>query len=303
MNPDNSLNNPSTPAENTSPVTGSQQKQSSSGEDEMFIIRPPEKKPLDKRSMAIFIALSVLGILLLLGVLIFALISSASGLANDYRRLSLIQVKKIDPSLALLAPSEVLNKRDIEQPIKTINLSQQSQPSLENVLVIGGLSARYTQTEELQKDVRLHYSHVDSYVGDLKKLIAFDDNLKTILTQEPNLSAIINPNDPLSARTVGGSYLGFSKNIESQATPLQMSSLKKQLVASYKKKSAIYLNWAQALEAGDMSSGARAAQELVVETSNITPLAQDENYVKLFNPGYQTLLKDQKTLKSQLASL
>jgi len=301
MNPTEPNLPPNQPAPNTSGGSTGDKKPLFPKGDDMFIIRPPAKKPLDKKAIIIVSLLSFLGLVVLVTVLVFSLIGSASGLANDYRRLAFIQVKKLDTPLKDLQPLTVLNKRDINQPIKTITLSKQSQPSLENVLVVGDWSARYKETVTLQSEVNSHYSHIENYHKDLATLIAFDDNTTEILLNEPNLAATVKPGDPLSIRTLSGSYEGYAKAIDDMAAPHEMTDLKKQLVTVFRTKSTIYLNWARSLEAGDATAGTLAAQKLSQQTAKIAPLVADQHYATLMNPSYQKLTTQQKSLENRLA--
>ncbi len=271
-------------------------------EDELFVIQPPEKKPLDKKSVFIVIAISVIGVILLVVVLVFALIGSASGLANDYRRLASLQLGKIEKPLKELEPGAVLNERSLEEPVKAIDLSRQSLPSLESVLFVGSWSERYTQTQALENDIRQHYKNADAYTKDLKSLIAFDDVITSISEKEPNLAATVNPTNSLSIRSAGGSYEEFAKEIEKQPAPKGISQTKKQLAEAYHNKSTIYLTWASLLESGNKDGEAKAKADLLIQSGMMAGLIEDENFIKLLNPSYEKLTKEQKQLIVQLAS-
>lgn len=303
MNPNDQKITPVTSNETNAPITSSAgQPPAYPKEDELFVIKPPEKKPLDKRSIAVVITLSVISIILLVVVLVFALIGSATGLANDYRRLAAMQINKIDGPLNELEPGAVLNGRNLEKPSKAIELSQQSQPSLESVLFVGGWSDRYTQTETLEKKIQLHYQNVKTYKNNLNKLLTFDNALNGIFDQEPNLVATVNPANSLSIRSASGSYEEFAKTIENLDTPQQVSKTQKQLAEIYHNKSSIYLAWAVLVEAGNMTGEAKAKTDLLVESGKAIALVEDQNFIELFKPTHTKLLKDQKLLKAYLAN-
>lgn len=269
-------------------------------EDALFVVEPPEKKPLDKKGITLVTILTILGIGLLVGVLVFALIGSATGLANDYKRLALTQIKKIDAPLKDIEPSLVLNRRSLDTPTERIRLSQQSQPSLENVLFVGAWSQEYTRTQQLEKDIKIHYADIATYIKNITQLLAFDDEIQKILTSEPNLNATIS-SDPLTVRAVSGTYDTYADTIESQKTSPETKQLQASLVKLYKEKASIYLNWAKGLESGDTSSASRSQAELANVSAKIAALVEDEKYATLFTPSYKKLLQSQKELTQNLS--
>lgn len=270
--------------------------------DELFIIKPPEKKPLNKKAIAGVISLTILGVIMLIAVLVFALIASASNLANDYRRLASIQIRKVDAPLKELEPSSLLNKRDLSAPLTTVSLSEQSQPRLESVLFIGSWSSDYVNTMKLEGKVQGHYKAIQQYSEDMKSLIAFDDALQALSNEEAQVVATVNPADSLSIRSASGSYEQFAKQIENHPAPSQAKKVKTELVKIYRDKAGTYLAWAKALESGDTTGQTQAQQELVSETAKVTPLVDDQNYTKLFSPTYKNLQKQQQYLEQQLRS-
>lgn len=290
MDPDNS-NSTNQPHQAPTPQTNN---------DQLFMVEPPEKKPLDKKGITLVTALTFVGIGLLVGVLIFALIGSAAGLANDYRRLALEQIQKLDEPLKDIEPSLVLNRRNLDAPTQEIRLSQQSQPSLENVLFFGAWSEKYRDTQQLEKDVEVHYKNITAYTTGITELLAFDDELQEISTSEPNVNATITA-DPLTIRAVSGTYSTYADTIESQKTPSQAKKLQASLVKLYKEKAAIYLNWAKAVEGGDASAPARSQTELVNVTAKIAALVEDDKYIQLFKPAYKELIVSQKQLSQDLS--
>ncbi len=303
MNPNDQTPSPATPAEaSASPESSFDKSRGYPKEDELFVIKPAEKKPLDKKSVFIVITLSVIGLILLVVVLVFALIGSASGLANDYRRLAALQLSKIDTPLKELEPGSVLNQRNLEKPAKAIDLSKQSLPSLESVLFVGGWSERYTQTQALEKNIQQHYKNAGAYNKDLEVLIAFDNAIGDILDQEPNLNATVKPTNSLTIRSAGGSYEEFAKSIEKQPAPKQISKAKQQLAEIYHNKSTIYLTWANLVDTGNSSGEAKAKTDLLIESAMAATLIEDESFIKLFDDSYAKLINEQKLLKTQLAS-
>ena len=235
-------------------------------------------------------------------MLVFALIGSASTLANDYRRLALDQVTKLDKPLNELKPEAVLNKRNLENPSKAIDISKQSLPTLESVLFVGEWSERYKQTAILEKRVDSHYQKIATYYSSIKNMIAFDNTLGEITSQEPNLDATINPSNSLSIRSASGSYSDYSKKIQKIPVSSDLTKTKQQLVEIYQKKSDIYLTWATSVESGNKDSEAKAKADLLTESSNASVLMEDENYIMALNPSYKKIINDHKLIKNQLAN-
>lgn len=305
MNPNDQtpLQPPVSPLNSAEPTPAANaQVQPVANENDYFVIKPPEKKPIDKRAVIFVATLTVVGIILLVVVLVFALISSATGLANDYRRLAGLQINKIDTPIRELEPAAILNNRNPDRPGKAIELSKQSLPSLESVLFVGAWSERYTQTERLEKTIRAHYQHIEAYKNDLKKLIEFDNTLNTIVQGEPGLTATVSPANSLTIRGASGSYDNYAKTIEEQPASSQLKEVKKQLADIYRAKATIYLNWALLLESGNTGGEAKAKEELLVQSSIAATLVEDEDFAALFTSSYTKLLNDQKALKRQLAN-
>ncbi len=304
MNPNNRTNLPSTQTSSDlkTQVNGIDdvEQSTTSPEDELFILKPPAKKPLNKKAVAGVVVLTILGVGLLVAVLVFALIASASGLANDYKRLAFSQLKKIDAPLKELEPSSILNKRDLDSPLATISLSEQSQPRLENVLFIGSWSSTYVKTAKIEQQIHAQYRAIGQYAQNMKTVIVFDDKLQSLSTQEAQVVAAINPSDSLSIRSLGGSFEGFAKQINDEPVPSSIRPIKTDLVKIYRDKAGIYLAWAKALEANDGAGQAKAQQELTLETAKITPLIDDQNYTRLLTSSYKSLLDQQKLLETRL---
>ncbi len=303
MKPNDPNTPPSLPAETNSPIVQpSPPTQAEANENDYFVVKTPQKKPIDRRAVVFVATLTVVGVILLIVVLVFALISSATGLANDYRRLAGLQINKIDAPLRELEPSAILNNRNPDRPGKAIGLSRQSLPSLESVLFVGGWSERYTQTERLEKTIHTHYQQIEAYKNDLKKLIAFDNTLNTIVQGEPGLTATVKPTDSLTIRSASGSYENYAMTIKDQPASGQLTDVKKQLASVYQAKATIYSNWAVLLESGNTAGEAKAKEDLLAQSGIAATLVEDEDFAALFMPSYTKLVSDQKALKSQLAS-
>lgn len=305
MNPNDQTPPPSTkPADQYSPDidNASNVQGSTAKEDDYFVVKAPEKKPIDNRAVAVVITLTIIGVILLVVVLVFALISSATGLANDYRRLATVQLSKIDKPIKELEPGAILNGRNPDGPGKTINLSKQSLPNLESVLFVGAWSERYVQTERLEESIKTHYQNIGTYENDLSQLVAFDNALTAITQAEPGLTATVDPFNSLTIRSASGSYENYAKTIEDLSAPKQLDEVKKQLVQIYRNKSTIYLDWAVQLEKGNKTHQAQASEALLSESGKALTLTEDEDFTALFTPSYNALTNNQRTLKNQLAN-
>lgn len=270
--------------------------------DEIFIIKPEPKKPLDKKSISLTVALTFLGIVFLIVVLMVTLVGSAGGLADNYAKLAVTQLKKINSPIEDLEPSTVLNNRSIDSALGKIYVSKQSQPSLESTLFVGGLSSKYVKAENLEKNIKQHYEKLDIYTTQLTQLLIFDDGYAAIAEQEPSLLKRANPKDTLSIRSVGGSLEEFATEIRNLESPPQLSSLKEDLAATYSSRAEIYTKWAEALEAKSKSINKSSQAELKTLQDEAEALVTDENYTKLFIKYYQKLVKNQKALESVLSN-
>lgn len=267
--------------------------------DGIFVLQPEPQKPVDKKTVWLTIFLTVLGILVLIAVFMFAIIGSAGSLADDYSGRAVAQLKKIDKPLDDLEPSLVLNKRNIQSPMNKIYVSDQAQPSLENTLFFGGLSAKYVAAQKLQTDIQSHYNAVNDYADQLKKLIKFQDGLLALSVQEADNLKQLNPNDSLSLRSTGGSYDNLATQLKKLDTPDQLKSLQVDLLENYSDRSAIYTQWAVALEAGDKSQSATLQQQLQTLSDKAKSATTDKEIVELLTPTYKELLANQKTLESK----
>ncbi len=226
----------------------------------------------------------------------------AGSLADNYRGLAYVQIKKLDAPLKTLEPSLVLNNRSSDSSLHTIYVSRQAQPSLENTLFVGGLSAKYVKANDLQRLIKAYYVSLDEYTAQLEQLIKFDDSVAAIIHQEPALIARGNPVDPLSIRSVGGSYQDFADQINKLDTPDQLKTLQRDLTTTYSDRANIYKKWAVAIESGDKSTTDAVQTQLHAQKAKATSLVTDKTYISLFTPSYQKLLQSQKTLESDLSN-
>ena len=304
MNPSNqeSDNNNTPEAQSVSTISVGDKKAAELEADKIFVIQPPEKKPLDKKSIAIVSGLTFLGVIILIGVLIFALVSSAGGLARDYRSRALIQLKKLDAPLKDYEPSSVLNERNLIDPKEKISISKAAQPSLDNVLFIAPLNKYYLQTASIESDIKNHYDELDKYTEDVQKLLVFDELIQEIGVEEAQLIQKLNNSDSLAVRSISGNYKDFADRVSKAKAPSQLSELQSKIVKIYTQKAAIYLEWAKSLEGGDQNGINKSQQELQVPILQIEPLVTDQAYVHKMLPSYNKILTQQKKLESDLAN-
>ncbi len=267
--------------------------------DGIFVLQPEPQKPVDKKTVWLAVFLAALGILVLIAVFIFAIISSAGSLADDYSGRAIAQLQKIDKPLDELEPSLVLNKRNIQSPMNKIYVSEQAQPSLENTLFFGGLSAKYVAAQKLQTDIKSHYNAVNNYADQLQQLIKFQDSLLALSAQEADNLKQLNPNDSLSLRSTGGSYDNLSTQLKKLDAPDQLKALQTELLENDSDRSDIYTQWAVALEAGDKSQSAILQQKLQELSDKAKAATTDKEIIVLLTPTYKELLANQKTLESK----
>lgn len=270
--------------------------------DGIFLLQPEPKKPVDKKTIWLTVFLTVLGILVLIAVFVFAIIGSAGSLADDYSTRAVAQLKKIDEPLEDLEPSAVTNNHNIQSPMNKIYVSSQAQPSLENTLFFGGLSAKYVSAEKLQSGIKAHYKSVNIYADQLKQLIKFQDELEALNVQEASSVKQLNPNDSLSIRSVGGSYDNLAKQVKKLDTPAQLKTLQTELIENYNDRSDIYTKWAVAVEAGDKTQADPSQQQLQALLVKAQASTTDKKIVGLFTPTYKQILTTQKTLESKTSN-
>ncbi len=284
-------NNPNTNATNTNAKS-----------DEIFVVKPEPKKPLDKKSFWLTVGLTVMGIVILLIVFVVAIIGTTSGLADNYKGLAYAQIKKLDTPIKDLEPSTVLNNRNIDASQNKIYVSKQSQPSLENTLFVGGWSASYVKAEKLQIQLKSHYSALDDYSSQLDKLIIFDDELSLIMQQESTLLGRVKTDSPSNIRTLSGSYDDLATQVKALDAPSQLTDLQEALAKTYSDRSDIYTQWALAVESKNKAKIKSLQASIKALKNEAAGLVTDKNYIALFMPIYQNLLQVQKTLESELSN-
>lgn len=270
--------------------------------DKIFVIQPPEKKPLDKKAITIVSVLTFFGIVVLIGVLVLALVSSAGGLARDYRSRALVQLRKIDTPLKYYEPSSVLNERNLVASKEKISISKAAQPSLDNVLFIGSLNKYYLQTASIEKKIEDHYNKVDKYTEDIQKLLDFDALIQEITVQDKQLVQGLNGSDSLAVRSISGNYKDFADQVRTAKTPSQLSELKSKIAKIYTKRATIYTDWAKSLESSDQNGISAAQQGLQSPSLQIEPLVTDQEYAAKMSSSYKEILAQQKKLESELAN-
>lgn len=267
----------------------------------IFIEQLPEKKPVDKKGIGLTVFLTVLGVVVLLCVLLWALVSAADSLASDYKRRAATVLASTSKQLVLLEPVQVLDKRNLTAPLQAISLDANSQPQLPKVLLIGGMSKQYTTSERLQSRVARQYQSIQSYTDDLSTLLAFDEGMQTLFVEESSLLATLNKDDPNAVRAFAGTEQSYQSRIQKLDVPSELKNTRSQLVALYKQKAAAYQTWANLLETKD-TAGIQAVQATLATVEvRAKERTADTRYVKLMDPRYETLLNEQKTVRSLVA--
>ncbi len=267
----------------------------------IFVINPPKSTPPPKKSIALIVSITLVAISLFIAVVLFIFMSSAGSAASDYTQLQAAELKKLDTVLEDLEPSAVINQRSLDVSSAKITEAQEARPTLRSIVLIGSWSDQYKRAQGLQSNSQKHYQDVITYIKQLKQLLAFDSSIQAIFDQEPNLSGVLNPQDSLSIRSVGGSYGNFASEIEKLASPPQIKELKKSLVKLYKDKAAAYIAWAVAVEQNNSASATASQQIIEAASGQAAVLTDDQNYIETFSPSYQMLLKQHATLFQRLA--
>jgi hypothetical protein len=273
-----------------------------SNNDEIFVVKPEPKEPVSKKTVWLTVVLTLLGIIVLIVVFMFAIIGSAGSLADDYRRSALVQVQKVDKPLKDLEPSRVLNNRNIDPPINKIYISEQSQPSLENTLFVGDLSSKYVVAKKQQAIIATHNSALDKYTTQLGQLLKFDDAMQVVTVQEVDVISKLNTNDSLSLRSASGNYQDFADQIKKLEAPDQLKVLQKELVKNYQTRASLYTKWAVAMETGDKATIGTLQTQLQTRKDKAASEVTDKNLILLFTPSYQKLVTQQKTLETALSN-
>ena len=270
--------------------------------DDIFVLKPEPKEPVNKKSIWLTVGLTSLGILVLIAVLVGAVVASAGSIAENYNGIALQQLKKLNKPLVDLEPSIVLNNRNITDALEDVYVSKQAQPSLASTLFFDELNPQYVKAKKTQIAVKKYYSQLDLYNVQLKQLIEFDDSVHTIMVKEAGMEARAVANDPLSIRSVSGSFQDLSDEIKDLSAPAQLKDVQKQLADTYKSRAAIYKKWALSIEGGDTSTTEVTQKQLLDQKNKAISLATDKKYIKLFAPSYEELLTNQKNLQAALSN-
>ena len=270
--------------------------------DDIFVLKPEPKEPVNKKSIWLTVGLTSLGILVLIAVLVGAVVASAGSIAENYNGIALQQLKKLNKPLVDLEPSIVLNNRNITDALEDVYVSKQAQPSLASTLFFDELNPQYVKAKKTQIAVKKYYSQLDLYNVQLKQLIEFDDSVHTIMVKEAGMEARAVANDPLSIRSVSGSFQDLSDEIKDLSAPAQLKDVQKQLADTYKSRAAIYKKWALSIEGGDTSTTEVTQKQLLDQKNKAIGLATDKKYIKLFAPSYEELLTNQKNLQAALSN-
>ncbi len=284
------------------PNKENQPQQPSTVGDDIFVVKPEPKEPINKKSIWITVAATIFGVIVLIVVLVLALIASAGGLARDYGVSAQQQLKKLDGPLKDIEPSLVLSNRDITGALDKIYVSDQAQPSLASTIFFDDLNTQYAAMKKNQVSIKKYYADLNTYTNQLKQLIDFDDQVGSYMQQEAELATRVNPDDSLTIRSVGGSYQNIAKKIKDLEAPEQLKGVQKALVSSYSARSAIYAKWALSVESGDKTTASASLTEITLQKDKATSLVTDKNYTKLFTPSYKKLLASQKSIESALAN-
>lgn len=270
--------------------------------DDIFVVKPEPKQPVNKKSIWITIGATIFGVIVLIAVLVGALIASAGGLAEDYQRGASEQLKKLSGPLEDLEPSLVLSNRDISGALDKIYVSKQAQPALASTLFFDELNPEYAAAKKTQADITKYYKDLDIYTTDLKQLLVFDDQVNEYIQQDGELVARVNPDDSLTIRSVGGSYRDIADKIDKQNVPTQLKALQSSLADTFSARATVYSKWAVNVEAGDKSTTAALQTEIARQKDKATALVTDKNYTKLLTPTYKELLAEQKSILTALAN-
>ncbi len=277
------------------------QKPSTVGDD-IFVLQPQLKEPVNKKSIWVTVAATTAGIIVLILVLVLALLASAGGLAKDYSSSASQQLKKLDSPLKDLEPSIVLSNRDITVALDKIYISDQAQPTLASTIFFDELNSQYADMKKTQVRVVQYYKGLNLYTTQLSQLLEFDDQVAAYTQQDAELSARVNADDSQTLRAVGGSYQDIAKKIKAIKSPDQLKTVQKLLVATYSARSELYTKWAVSVEAGDKSTAAMVSADIAKQKNKAGTLVTDKNYSKLFTPSYKKLLADRKSIETALAN-
>lgn len=269
---------------------------------DIFVEQVPEPKPVNKKNVGVTIVLTILGVVLLCGILLITLIGSANNLATDYK----VRANKILASsqkqLKYIEPSEALNKRDLTSPLQVLSLDDTSQPQLPQVLFVGDMSVQYTGSKQLELQVATHYKSIDQYTKNLKKLIDFDDGMQVIFVEESALATSIKQDDANQIRSFAGTQLTYADRIKKLETASQLNDTRAQIAELYTQKAAAYQAWADALEKNDTPTVSTVRAAVASIEVGIQERMNDKRFITLMTPSYEKLVSEHKILLSRTSS-
>ena len=271
-------------------------------DDALFIVPPPpEPEPLSRGKLALIISLTVFGILIIIGAVLFSLSFAAKQAAYNYDKTTSFNLSKLDNPLKDLRPSAVLNRRDVSSPLTTIKKIQQTETSLSEVLLGASLSPDYNQSKKLTNQLNQHYQSLLEFTNDMEGLVTFSDTVQDVITQEAKLTKLTNVSSSIALRSAAGSLSEDAKRVQNVTAPSELAAIKEQLAVAMNKKSKAYQAWAIAVEK-HKSVGIKTAKQQISQANKAIDLAaSDAEYAKVFESRYSTLQKQQLVLKRQAA--
>lgn len=268
--------------------------------DGIFVIKPPEQKTLDKKSISIVSVIAVIGGLLLVGLCLFIFVLIANNNARTYRLAAYNNLVKIEKPLKDIEPSIVLNKRELASPLGDITKQREQQPSLQSVLIGSSLSVDYKATERLEHEVKKQYVNIDTYSLHIQQLLAFDAVIVNATEQSDALLARTVTNDSLSLRSAAGTMLDYKQKINDVEIPPQLKKLQDQVMTIFTKKATLYLAWAEALDMQDNAKISSIQTQLAGKKLELVRIVNDSVYTTAFMSTYNDLVKQQRTLLQKL---
>ncbi len=271
-------------------------------QNDIFVEQPLAPEPVNKRGIGLAIFLTILGIIALGALLVFALVSSADSLARGYTQRAYKTLSSSQKQLKYFEPSEALNKRDLTTPLQALSLDATSQPQLPQVLFFGQMSTQYVASQRVEMRVETHYKNLESYTIDVRRLLSFDDEMQIIFVEEAALFASVKQDDPLQIRSFAGTQQSYSQRIKKLTIANELKDTRKQIAELYDQKADAYRAWANAVEAGDVATVQSARATLVSLDSAIQERVTDTRFSNLMTPRYEKLVSEHKKLLSLTAS-
>lgn len=278
------------------------QPEKNNDEESIFVSRPLPVEPPHKKSILFIVSMTLLGVAILFAVFLATLYTSASSAAHNFTSLSYQQVKKVNAPISDLSPQLILDNRDTNSPLLKVGAVVQAQPSLANVLFVGGLNPEYKNANELQTRINNHYDQILVYAHDMSKVLAFEDKMEVIIGEDTKIEAEFQPTDSLSVRSVSGTYRNIASQIAKLPVPTELRPTQKSIVSSYNKRAQLYEDWAKNIESGNNSSIESNKAFIQKEKDKVRVVVSDESFAKLFKQKYMNITTTQKSLLSALAN-